>query len=53
MEQGKKEDDITNWVVPGDPSGEFKRQVSQFRNHISKDPNAEFPAEKGRYHLCE
>jgi len=51
MASGKKEDDITNWVVPGDPSGEFKRQVSQFRNHISNDPNAEFPAEKGRYHL--
>jgi len=51
MASDKKEDDITNWVVPGDPSGEFKRQVSQFRSHISSDPNAEFPAEKGRYHL--
>jgi len=51
MASDKKEDDITNWVVPGDPSGEFKRQVSQFRSTISSDPNAEFPAEKGRYHL--
>jgi len=51
MSSDKKEDDITNWVVPGDASGEFKRQVSQFRSHISSDPKAEFPAEKGRYHL--
>jgi hypothetical protein len=42
---------ITDWVKPGDKSGEFKRQVSSFRNWISSDPNAEFPAEKGRYHL--
>jgi hypothetical protein len=42
---------ITDWVKPGDKSGEFKRQQSVFRNFISKDPNAEFPAEKDRYHL--
>ena len=42
---------ITDWVKPGDKSGEFKRQVSSFRNWISSDPGAEFPAEKGRYHL--
>lgn len=42
---------ITDWVKPGDKSGEFKRQQSSFRNFISKDPSAEFPAEKGRYHL--
>ncbi|ETI21074.1 hypothetical protein G647_07418 [Cladophialophora carrionii CBS 160.54] len=42
---------ITDWVKPGDKSGEFKRQASSFRNWISSDPNAEFPAEKGRYHL--
>jgi len=34
-----------------DKSGEYKRQVSQFRNHVSSDPGAEFPAEKDRYHL--
>ncbi|KAK0512152.1 hypothetical protein JMJ35_005280 [Cladonia borealis] len=39
---------ITNWA---DKSGEFKRGQSQFRNHISKKPGAEFPPEKGRYHL--
>lgn len=42
---------IMDWVKPGDKSGEFKRQVSSFRNFISKDPNAEFPVEKDRYHL--
>ncbi|KKA27556.1 hypothetical protein TD95_002400 [Thielaviopsis punctulata] len=42
---------ITDWVKPGDTSGEFKRQVSTFRNWVSPDPGAEFPAEKGRYHL--
>lgn len=42
---------ITDWVDPKDKSGEFKRQASSFRNFISRDPKAEFPAEKGRYHL--
>ncbi|CAN6671319.1 glutathione S-transferase omega-like 2 [Trichomonascus vanleenenianus] len=31
--------------------GEFKRQVSAFRDSISREPGAKFPAEKGRYHL--
>ncbi|KAI1172732.1 ubiquitin-activating enzyme E1 1 [Nemania sp. FL0916] len=44
-------DKITNWVAPGDKSGEFKRQASSFRNWISDAPDAEFPPEKGRYHL--
>ncbi|KAF2703599.1 glutathione S-transferase Gst3 [Pleomassaria siparia CBS 279.74] len=42
---------ILNWVLPSDKSGEFKRQVSVFRNFIEKKPGAEFPAEKDRYHL--
>ncbi|CZT20280.1 related to ECM4 protein (involved in cell wall biogenesis and architecture) [Ramularia collo-cygni] len=42
---------ILNWVDPKDKSGEFKRQTSQFRNFISKEAGAEFPAEKDRYHL--
>ncbi|KAF2205460.1 hypothetical protein GQ43DRAFT_428056 [Delitschia confertaspora ATCC 74209] len=46
-----KKDSILNWVDPKDKSGEFKRQTSVFRNWISKDKDAEFPAEKGRYHL--
>ncbi|PWY89026.1 ubiquitin-activating enzyme E1 [Aspergillus heteromorphus CBS 117.55] len=42
---------ITDWVDPKDKSGEFKRQTSTFRNWISSEPGAEFPPEKGRYHL--
>ncbi|KAJ4352284.1 S-glutathionyl-(chloro)hydroquinone reductase [Didymosphaeria variabile] len=42
---------ITDWVKPGDKSGEFKRQTSVFRNWIENKPEAEFPPEKGRYHL--
>ena len=32
-------------------TGTFNRQTSVFRNFISNEPNAQFPAEKGRYHL--
>jgi glutathionyl-hydroquinone reductase len=42
---------ILNWVDPKDKSGEFKRQQSVFRDWISNEPGAEFPPEKGRYHL--
>ncbi|CEJ58314.1 Putative Glutathione S-transferase [Penicillium brasilianum] len=42
---------ITDWVNPNDTSGEFKRQQSVFRSFISREPGAEFPPEKGRYHL--
>ncbi|OOQ88058.1 Ubiquitin-activating enzyme E1 1 [Penicillium brasilianum] len=42
---------ITDWVNPNDTSGEFKRQQSVFRSFISGEPGAEFPPEKGRYHL--
>jgi glutathionyl-hydroquinone reductase len=42
---------ITNWVHPNDKSGEFKRGASEFRKWISAAPAAEFPPEKGRYHL--
>ncbi|KAI5300136.1 S-glutathionyl-(chloro)hydroquinone reductase [Ascosphaera atra] len=45
MSSGKK---ITDWA---DKSGEFKRQNSQFRDWISREPGAKFPPEKGRYHL--
>lgn len=34
-----------------DKDGEFKRKPSAFRNWVSKDKDAEFPAEKDRYHL--
>ncbi|KAI5286850.1 S-glutathionyl-(chloro)hydroquinone reductase [Ascosphaera aggregata] len=46
-----KPGNITSWVGAGNKSGEFKRQESQFRQHISKEPGAKFPPEKGRYHL--
>jgi len=46
-----KTENILNWVAPGDKTGEFKRQHSTFRDWISKESGAEFPAEKGRYHL--
>lgn len=42
---------VTDWVKPNDKSGEFKRQTSSFRDWISADPGAQFPVEKGRYHL--
>ncbi|KAE8140658.1 glutathione S-transferase [Aspergillus pseudotamarii] len=44
-------DKITDWVSRNDKSGEFKRQTSVFRNWISREPGAEFPPEKDRYHL--
>ena len=31
--------------------GEFDRQETTFRNEVEDDPDAEFPAEAGRYHL--
>lgn len=46
-----KPEGILDWVKPGDKSGEFKRQQSVFRDCISAEPGAQFPAEKGRYHL--
>ncbi|WYZ46422.1 hypothetical protein EsH8_IX_000647 [Colletotrichum jinshuiense] len=42
---------VTDWVKPGDSSGEFKRQQSSFRDSISREQGAKFPPEKGRYHL--
>ncbi|KAJ5561037.1 Glutathione S-transferase/chloride channel C-terminal [Penicillium sp. DV-2018c] len=42
---------ITDWVKPDDKSGEFKRQQSVFRNWVSREAGAQFPPEKGRYHL--
>ncbi|TDZ53120.1 Glutathione S-transferase omega-like 2 [Colletotrichum trifolii] len=42
---------ITEWVKTDDKTGEFKRQQSSFRDFISREKDAKFPAEKGRYHL--
>ncbi|CAK7198181.1 S-glutathionyl-(chloro)hydroquinone reductase [Sporothrix eucalyptigena] len=45
---------VTDWVDPKDHTGEFKRQVSSFRDIIGKADETgtvPFPAEKDRYHL--
>lgn len=42
---------VTDWVKPGDKSGEFKRQGSAFRDAISREAGAKYPPEKGRYLL--
>ncbi|MFC4451500.1 glutathione S-transferase family protein [Halorussus aquaticus] len=34
-----------------DEEGEFDRQETAFRDRVEEDPDAEFPAEAGRYHL--
>lgn len=34
-----------------DKDGHFRRKESQFRDWVTPDPNAHFPAEKGRYVL--
>ncbi|PKR48552.1 glutathione S-transferase family protein [Thalassospira marina] len=39
------------WYDTKSTGGKFKRQESAFRNEISADADARFPAEKGRYHL--
>ncbi|PMD66589.1 uncharacterized protein K444DRAFT_551715 [Hyaloscypha bicolor E] len=44
-----KEESIKSVIDPA--TGEFKRPAAQFRNFISSEPGAEFPPEKGRYHL--
>ena len=43
----------TRFTSVKDGKGAFKRPEQQFRNWISRDPQAEFPAEKDRYHICE
>ncbi|KAF9372189.1 S-glutathionyl-(chloro)hydroquinone reductase, partial [Podila verticillata] len=40
---------ILKWA--NDKTGEFKRQVSTFRDAIVDEPGAQFPPEAGRYHL--
>jgi|HubBroStandDraft_2_1064218.scaffolds.fasta_scaffold441924_1 hypothetical protein len=50
-DQGSDKKSILDWVDPKDTSGEFKRQVSSFRNWISDAPGADFAPESGRYRL--
>jgi putative glutathione S-transferase len=37
--------------VATNEDGEFERQETMFRDRVEADPDAEFPAEAGRYHL--
>lgn len=39
------------WYETAKTGGEFRRDPTQFRAAISAEPDAQFPAEKGRYHL--
>ncbi|CAB0149827.1 Glutathionyl-hydroquinone reductase YqjG [Pseudidiomarina piscicola] len=39
------------WYDTDKSDGHFERSAAQFRNFLSNDPDAEFPAESGRYHL--
>lgn len=39
------------WYDTDGNEGQFKRQQSVFRNWVSSEPEAQFPAESGRYHL--
>ncbi|MFV1852918.1 MAG: glutathione S-transferase family protein [Porticoccaceae bacterium] len=41
----------TEALLAKNSNGKFKRQDLSFRNWLSDDPDAEFPAEAGRYHL--
>lgn len=42
---------LDQWYDTGSNNGEFRRQESRFRDWLSPDPAARFPAESGRYHL--
>ncbi|PWW73404.1 hypothetical protein C7212DRAFT_333980 [Tuber magnatum] len=42
---------ITDWVSTDSKSGEFNRKPSSFCDLVSREPNAKFPPERGRYHL--
>lgn len=51
LQQGKW---VDKWYDTKSSDGEFRRQVSRFRNWITPDEDSEqgnFKAEKGRYHL--
>ena len=42
---------VDQWYDTKESGGEFRRQDSRFRDWISHEPDATFPAESGRYHL--
>ena len=39
------------WYNTSDSDGKFKRANSSFRKWVKPEPDADFPAEQGRYHL--
>jgi glutathionyl-hydroquinone reductase len=46
-----RQDHQTNILAYSSKDGSFERKQSQFRNFIENKPDAQFPAEKDRYHL--
>ncbi|KAI9100581.1 glutathione S-transferase omega-like 2 [Phlyctochytrium arcticum] len=48
---GQTRDEAGSILKWASKDGEFRRQVSSFRDAVSTEPGAKFPAEKGRYHL--
>ena len=42
---------VDKWYSTDKTKGEFVRQESRFRNHLSAEEGAAFKPEKGRYHL--
>lgn len=42
---------LSQFSAETDAAGRFVRQESAFRGIVSPDPGAEYPAERGRYHL--
>ncbi|MFT7215259.1 MAG: putative glutathione S-transferase [Paraglaciecola sp.] len=46
--EGKWQD---KWYDTKSSEGKFERQASKFRNTVSDEPGAQFPAQSGRYHL--
>lgn len=49
--EAESKDTKTGIFKDADEDGHFRRPASQFRDSVSPDPKAEFPAEKGRYVL--
>lgn len=49
LTNGTSTESAKDSLKQSDKDGQFRRQDAQFRNFISKDPNATFPAERDRY----
>ncbi|KAK9246099.1 glutathione S-transferase [Lipomyces tetrasporus] len=48
MSSQQKQGEILKWAST---DGEFRRRPSSYRSFISREPGAQYPPEKGRYHL--